>query len=75
MCENFRGRNWLAGGKGLREPRPTHRNANIFLSWGNRIRWFEAETGQRAGKEGEEVSKNQTTLLKTGCRPLKTIKI
>lgn len=60
MCENLPGRTWLSGGKGPREPRltPQECKKKCILLWGNRLRWFEAETGQRAGKEGEEVSKN-----------------
>jgi len=60
------------GGKCLRESRPTSQEYKVFLSWGNRMRWLEAEADQRTGKEGHEVSRNltycvqyQATLLKS----------
>lgn len=44
------------GGKSLREPGQVSKESKIFLSWENRMRWLEAETGQRAEKEVSKSS-------------------
>lgn len=56
--------------KGFEGAKTNSQECKIFLSWGNRIRWFEAETGQRAGKERKKGFQKSDRPVENRVKPI-----